>query len=158
MCGITAIAAQCQLARLGFLSVEDVQQEEERAQDGAPVFEDQVVTMRWTQNNDVLFDVATAHVIVFGHSAGGWAVCHLTCDTKHGCMLSGLVMQSSLYGDTRSVECERYSDILVWVLQHACKGSGLHLPHCFQSVDVSNISHHDGDVEIGCAFGHEEHH
>lgn len=90
MCEIIALFAQCQLAHLDSLTP-DATNEQAPVELGVQGFEDQAVAVQWAQDNNAKLEVDAAHVILFGHNAGGWAVCHFTCNTKHVGLSSGIV-------------------------------------------------------------------
>jgi len=91
---IVYVAANYRLDSLGWLSLEELQNETSDGSFGNYGLLDQQMALKWTQENIGKFGGDPNKVTVFGESAGGFAVCqHLTAPGSNG-LFSRAIMQS----------------------------------------------------------------
>lgn len=91
---VVFVAANYRLDSLGWLALEELQNETEDASFGNYGLLDQQMALKWTQDNIRKFGGDPNKVTVFGESAGGFAVCqHLTAPGSNG-LFSRAIVQS----------------------------------------------------------------
>ncbi len=154
---IIMLLAQFWLAPLSFLTL-DATSKRALVEFGASGFEDQTSAVQWTQGNNAELEAKAAQVVLFGHNAGGWAICHLTCNTRDACLTSGIVMQLGFCDGIQGTQDRRESNKIVWFLQYACGGESVMVLRYLQSLEASILGKHEGDMKNTCAFDYENYH
>lgn len=101
---LTVLSVHYRLALFGFLMLKEIVVEEDNAQFDALGVQDQVLAMEWAQDNADNFDFGQTKVVIFGHNAGGWSVCHHVCREQSAGLFSGAIMQSGFCEDIQGTQ------------------------------------------------------
>eukprot|EP00035_Acanthoeca_spectabilis_P034298 m.28263 g.28263 ORF g.28263 m.28263 type:complete len:640 (+) comp6526_c0_seq1:11-1930(+) len=92
--GVVVVAANYRLDVLGWLALDELQQQSPTGTAGNFGLMDQTFALKWTQANAAAFGGIPTRVTIFGESAGGFSVCqHLTHPRSNG-LFSHAVIES----------------------------------------------------------------
>jgi len=133
--GVVLVGFNYRLGPLGWLALPALQRESPQGSTGNYGLLDMLLALRWVQRNIQAFGGNPDNVTLFGHSAGGMAVCTLMAVSQARGLFHKAIVQSGGCGYVRTLE-EGFEAGRRWAAQMGCGPDNL---ACLRSLPLERI-------------------
>jgi para-nitrobenzyl esterase len=138
---VIIVTPNYRLSALGFLSLDELKNEDPNASTGNYALQDQVAVLRWVRDNAAAFGGNPSAVTIFGESAGAFSVCwHLVSQASAG-LFRAAIMES---GQCQVPEFfPNYEPAVAWSQTYAakvgCSPSSSNITQCLRNLSLGQL-------------------